>query len=445
MKARSIGNKGSSSLEIIIALAIAALSFSAVIVVLFGNQSALVRAEVAQSSLQSARLALYNSEASSTALTLCKSLQNSGDLSTFSANTTEMGNLGGDCDIDAPSASWQKPQIVSSTTISQGKPTAIDVLNGVVYLAATSSPYFYIVDHGSLVQFVNGFSAGGIINSLDAVELRNFSGVSRTYVFAAMSSTSSQLKVIDVTDVHSPAVVATRTLSSCVTGSFPQGWRVFYYGNSLYLTTRETAGPEFHIFNVADPTNPVEFGSTSCKGFALNDTVNALVVHDQQVGTTTKRFAYLATDESDKELRVLDVTNPGGVVEVLSANVDLPSTQNAESLSLLGNTLYLGRQSSSGPELYAFDISNPLSGVLSTTTQEIGASVMGLRVVGSFAYLFTAKSGQEFQVWDVSHTPFTKLSTFSESQTSLAGADYEDGNVFSTTQATDTLDVISSP
>jgi hypothetical protein len=200
--------------------------------------------------------------------------------------------------------------------------------------------------------------------------------------------------VLDVTDPSNPTLTSQRNLQTTDPyGSYPEGWRVFIYGGRLYLTTRETLGPELHIFDISTPTLPTEIGN----GVELNRTVNELVVRDQKIGNVLKRFLFLASDSDTKELGVFDVTNDT-VNEINS--VDLTGTVDALSLNLLGTNLYLGRAVSVEPELYVFSIVNPNISLPIVGRGETGGNVTGIKVYGKYAYVGVNKTGQEFQIWN---------------------------------------------
>ncbi len=80
----------------------------------------------------------------------------------------------------------------------------------------------------------------------------------------------------------------------------------------------------------------------------------------------------------------------------------MPGTEDASSLYLNGNRLYLGRKSGSGPELFVFDVPSLIAGIgTPRATGEVGADIQTIRGAGSVLYLGTSKSGAEFQVWNV--------------------------------------------
>ncbi|MFZ2621121.1 MAG: hypothetical protein WAX85_01325 [Minisyncoccia bacterium] len=479
-----IKNKGSITMEILLAFTILILCLSAVILVGFGNQKITVDSEINIEALSKAGKVLedaralsrqdypsvtattgtetvnglqYTKTLSINDITQCKKQAMSTitwttegrsqkiELVTYLSDIAGAMTLGGDC-IGEPGPNWNNPKKFASDNMSPGKSTAIDISNRIAYLGSDKNPYFYIADtrsatlgqtSGLFVTFTNNFTTDDTINSLDAV---HNSTTDKNYVFAVLASSTAQLIVIDTTDIYNPTLVAKKRLSACVAGSFPEGWRLYYYKDRIYLTTRYTAGPEFHIFNVSDPTNPVEFsiGSVGCKGLDLGNTVNGMVVAEQKIGGITKRFIYFATDESDKELRVFDITSSINPIEVTTANQDLSGAQNGQSVYIIGNKLFFGRQSTpSGPDLYVYNISDPFSGLPLLGSKDITTGVLQIRVSGKFAFLATPQSNKEFQVWDISDlSNISLIKAYNFGNIVEQGVDYEPDWIYATGQAT---------
>ncbi len=495
MKTKNLKNKnGFSTLEMLMAFAILTLSMSAVIMVIFGNQSVSVDTETSHEAIYKTGKMLEKARAESrqnflslvsntiteisgsvtyinkitiTDLTQCKKQATSTtewsiggfkpqkiELGTLLTDTATALALGGDCINDIPSSNWTSPRRFASNTMNPGRPTALDELNRMVYLGSDRTPFLYIAsttyarlgqNSGLFEVFTNGFDVKHTINSIDAVR---YPSLNRTYVFSAIASSTKQLAVIDVTNPRQPTITYLG-LSSCVTGLAPQGYLVLYYKNTLYLTTQYTAGPEFHIFDVTNPLNPIEYaiGSSSCRGLELGNSVNDMVVQDQIIGGVTKRYMYMATDELDKELRVFDVTNPLSIVEVTSANQNLPGEQNGMSLFSVGYKLYFGRQSTpSGPDFYVYDTSNPNTGLTLLGSVDIGTGVLAIRVAGKFAFIATPRVNREFQVWNIENpSNITNITVYNFGNVVNRGIDYSPDFIYSTGQSTPNFQIIHSP
>lgn len=485
-------------MELLIALGILVFSVSAAIMVVFGAQTIAVDSEiqgngllVAREELERARAKVagdffsigpatstrtvvatkYDQELSVVDISPCAKQVTSTvrwnqdqrslrfDIGSVFADIPGAVAVGGDCAISSPESNWDNPQTFASDNFNPGKPRAVDVLRKIVYMGGDKTPFLFIADarnatlgqsSGLFVTFANGYAATSTINDLDVAAWQDpVSGETKYYVYAAMDSATDQLNVVDVTDIENPTLVAARTLSSCVTGSYPEGWRIAYYRDRVYLTTRETAGPEFHVFDVADPTNPVELGSGGCVGTNLGTTVNGMVVRDQVVSGATARFAYLAVASDTTELRVLDVTDPITIVGsgIATANKNLPGNQDGQSVYAVGNKLYFGRQSApSGPDLYVYDIADPFAGLPQLGAQDIGTGITSMVVANRFAFFGTPKTNQEFQVWNITdHAAITNIAKWNFPNIVENGLDYEPDFVYASSQGNDALRIVYSP
>ena len=487
--------RGVSTIELLIAFAVLTITLTAVITVIFGNQSVAIDTGASMAAIARAGGALederaltgsdflaasttlrtysvdqtsYQENMSITDLNPCEKRAVSAltwdltslrpqraTLSTLLTDMVEVTKLGGDCAPAGPYADWKTPSRYSSDSTIGGKPTALDVLGGIAYMGIDAAPFLAIADtretsegpsSGLMESFTSPPPLTAKINSIDVVRKTESNGTPRIYGFAAMNAIIGQLTVLDLTERNAPQVVNTFSLSPCVKNSFPQGWYVYAYDDSLYMVTRETAGPEFHILNVSNPTSPYEFpiGSASCKGYELTDTVEQMVVRDQIIDGIRKRYAYLVTDESDQEVRVLDVTNPLTISQV--AAIDLPGSQDALSVFVMGMHLYVGRQSTpSGPELYLYQIQFPSPGLSLISTREIGADVLGIRAGDQKVFLATKKQGQEVQVIDSSTpTELKSLSSYNFSNISLQGIEYGPQFIYVIGQGSPNLLMLSS-
>ena len=361
--------------------------------------------------------------------------------------------MGGDCDPTPLAETWAKPRVFSSHNFNPGKPISIDVLNRMVYVTDDKTN-LQIYNSASDVFGSNGnfsitaYSDAGNknLNTVDVAKI----GTKR-YALVTRNDTTNQFQVINVTTPGSYTTSPTKTLGGTVppSGSFPQGWRVFYYDNRAYVTTRETTGFEFHTFDVTTPLSPVEIGS----GLEINGTINDLFVTSIVINSHTYKIAFLVTDRSANEIIVLNVTN---ATPSLLTSIDLPTTNDALSVQVVGNKLYVGRQkTSSGPELFIYNITYGESGTNPTVSlsaigsgAEINSNVAYLRIVGKLAFMAN-NSPDEFSVWDISRptSSFTRIDTSPLNiHNKVFGLDYEAPYVYVGSQANDSLQILySSP
>ncbi len=273
-------------------------------------------------------------------------------LSTMFTSTSTAVALGGDCSLAKPVDGWKGLQLKSQFSLA-ANPTGIDVLNGIAYVTEDAPPYFETVAASGVI---NPCLPGQCNDPLMAIDVARDLATGSTYAYTAASST--QFNIMDVTDPVHPVQIASTTLAG-TSGFVSQGRAIAYYNHKVYITTdQQNAGNVLHIFDVTDPTKPNEVGNASLA--VLNTTVSSISVRTQYVNGIGHRYAYLAVGNNNvKELMVLDVTNPTAVTQ--AAYCTFTGSYQGFVLSLLGNTLYFGRnQAPKGtPDLFAFDATNP--------------------------------------------------------------------------------------
>lgn len=333
-----------------------------------------------------------------------KSRNQNLSLSTFIANPTEAKALGGGCDPFPPSERWDNPSSFGSSDASgaPGTGVAIATINGTRYAVATADP------SSAGKEDVYIFNVTNAANPVTTGKLNTGKGLNRVavggnYAYVAQNDSTNQFQVINLTTPSSPSVVSQMTLPG-VGISFPQGWSIAYYNNKVYIGTRETAGNEFHIYDVSNPAAPVWQGSRE-----INHNVNDIVVTKQTVSGTDKTIAYLATsatNASAPELIALDVTTPSSISQIGSFN---PSgTLYGTSVFVRGNIAYLGRQRATGSnfDFYTVDITTP-SSLVEIGKRRLGlgsnSQVAGIVVQGDIAFVATTDSNKSLSIINVAN------------------------------------------
>lgn len=314
------------------------------------------------------------------------------------AHSAESERLGQDCMYTAL-RSWSA--IETATYDGSEKGSAIDASSGRIVVGSTQPPYLRVLENGLYVNAQNGFTLHARPNAIDAALLPGGAQV----VFAALATSTMQLAAIDFTDAAAPVVLSTTTLRGVDPSGFkPDGWRLMYYDERLYVSTLETAGPELHTFAVDAHGRVAELGD----GVSVNITLNDFVVREEMVGSVRRKYLFAATARDTGEIAVYDVTDPAGVgqaSEVVSLRQNIPGAQDGESIAVVGNHLYLGRASNTGgPELYVFDIADmPNSMTLAGTAEIPSVSVSGVQVVGDLAFLAVTPgvTNRRIDIWDV--------------------------------------------
>jgi hypothetical protein len=300
----------------------------------------------------------------------------------------------------------------------------MDAYNGKLYvttnLSTANQNTFFVFN-------ISNPSNPTIISKIDN-DAANNSGlnavvVDGTYAYAANASSPSVVGQFQMINLATMAVTKSLKASgvSGLTGAQGQGNSIFYKDGYVYLGLKSTGGhgPEFHIFDVHDASNPLEVGSWP-SGSGLGNDINAIYVNGS--------YAYLATPNS-QELIVLNVSNPANITtgSPTRFGYDAAGSGNGKSLDMIGDAIYLGRTNpSSGPEFYILNAADPtampaLNPTPSTIT--IGSSVDALQVrsgldaapdptLHTVAFLLTRTALQAYDTSDLS--PWTPTKNVSE-------------------------------
>lgn len=201
------------------------------------------------------------------------------------------------------------------------------------------------------------------------------------YAFAATNSVTAHVQTIDL-GAADPSVIESYRIDAAPNA---RATAIFFKDGYLYVGTEANPdGPEFFVLPAHNPSDfPAPLSSIE-----LGAGINALYIRNNQ--------AYLATNDSNRELITIDLTDLADPSLLGSYNAPGAAPGQGKSLSVIGDTLYLGRYySSSGPELMVFDISDATpvlrgSQDIGTSGNTIGA--YGTLVRNNFAFLLTGNS-----------------------------------------------------
>ncbi|MBX4192460.1 hypothetical protein KW798_03170, partial [Candidatus Parcubacteria bacterium] len=304
----------------------------------------------------------------------------------------------GTCDPFPPS-SWNHPSSIGSFDVAniEGTDIAVRSYGGITYAFITSTsilptaPDFEVFNVSDLTHPI-------LVAQLDTGPGLNGIALGENFAYAVQNDTHNQLQVINISNPEVPTVVSNITLTGVSSaGSFPQGWRVAYYNKRVYVGTRETAGPEFYIYDVSVPATPMFLGRIE-----LTHTINDIAVSGD--------YAYLATSADYGELTMINITNPASLslppnytdpaINNQKFNaVALPgggaSTEDGSSVYVLGNTVFLGRKRTTTGvkrDFYILDASN-ISAITARGSIRINLAsnteISGLVAQGDRAFLAT--------------------------------------------------------
>ena len=452
MKAQSTGkyNKGFATLEILIAFAVLILSISAVILLVFGNQSIIIDSQTNSEALYKAQKMLEEARAASKFdFNLVNPIPNTADdiytknlavsmvdfftknvtsnitwkvdggrdqtISLYTLITNPDAINGGDTCNSVLGGDWAHPKLLGDVDVGQNNgATDVDVFMGKAYVTTDPSSVpkedFHVIDVGnpnaSPLPILKSINTGP---GLVAVQ------VAGRYAYAANTSINGQLQVINISNASNP-VLATTTKLLNVTGSGTQalGNSIFYADSKVYLGLTKTAtGPEFNIIDVSNPLIPKWKG-----GYSVGHDINAIFVRGI--------FAYIASPDN-RELIVLNISDPAN--PTLVGSLDLTdNSANGKSIAMVGNTLFLGRTIGSSPstkEFQLINITNPINPI-TLNSANVNSTINAITIRDNLAFIITNDSNLGFQIWDLN--TMTLYASKNVQQTSTGGMDCE-GNV----------------
>ncbi len=452
---------GQSTLEILIAFAVIAISLSAIAVVISSSQSLLADTQESNRAVNLARQSIENSIAfakndfgglvssSSTQGEFLKEIivENVDankkkitsrvswstdplriqkiELTTIVTNWQVNQATGGDTSGGGVTGDWKNPTTFGSIDLGPGESaTGLDVINKIIYMSATASdrtkPDFFIINatDGRNPYLVSKIDTGPGLNAVDAVQ---------NYAYVANSDTNAQLQVIDMNNPAAPYVLASFKLPG-VSGSGAMGQSLFFYNNKIYIGTKAASGPEFHVVDVSNPAAPSEFGS-----YEVGADVNDIFVS----GTT----AYLATSDDSKELLILDVSDPAHIAQLGSFNAS--GNDDGKSIYISGAKAYLGRAGGTS-DFIIIDVSNSSSPTQLGIANLGNVSVNGIYVTDYLAFLATSDTNKEFQAWNISTSSAPSLWSSYNFPNVGTGIDYEDNFVYVSVRSNDAFRIITS-
>ena len=322
-----------------------------------------------------------------------------------------------------------------------GHTSGIDVQSKIAFITTTTAGNnkddFYIVD---VTDFQNPAKRGhaDLSDNLQDIDVAgNFAYIAND---ETEGSGQLQVVDVNSLDLPNPvASVSLPGVSGSCPYTCPGGRSIFYFKGKVFIGTHRLVGAakhEFHVYDVAtspcSPSAPCWLGSLK-----IDHNVNDIVVRNQIISGANKTIAYLATSSDAGEIIILDVTNCDQSVCTISQlssfnaknSDDTDSDKNGTTLYVIGNKLFLGRERATGPkerDLFILDITNPalLSAassqncdtapslpVLGCRKLNLNSSsshdilVSGIRVTGNLVFLGTSDPNNPFEAWDISSLP----------------------------------------
>lgn len=179
------------------------------------------------------------------------------------------------------------------------------------------------------------------------------------------------------------------------------GWKVQVQGNYAYVIV-SGGSPDFVIIDISNPASPNQVGSLS-----LSNTPEDIAV--------SGNYAYIASRHNSQELQVVDISNPNSPSVVATEN--LPGSNNALGIDIVGSTVYIARQYTLFDDhFYTIDVSNPLNPQVLDSEYLSGGHNNDVKVIGNYAYVVSDDNSEEVRVIDISNpSSISLVSTYNDS------------------------------
>lgn len=454
---KNLKNSGQSIIEVLVALFIISLSLSSVIAVVFGGQAVSVDTErnseglyKAQKNLEEIRALAKEdfSGVSSTSGTdgdytkdiiveiideYTKKVTSKISWQTDPLRTQEVrlvtllsdpqsaiqsgeGSGGG----GGLSGDWSNPQTLGSADVGSGNQgTDVAVAGGVVYVSTSASskskPDVHVFD-------ISNPSAPAKLSDsdVDAYAVVSLAPAGQ-YLYGASTGVIPDLKVVNVSSSTNINLAAEYNVWTWV-----NALSIFQQNSVVYLGVEKTSyNGEFFVIDASNPIDPFERDV-----FEVNGDVNDIYV--------SNNIAYVANSRDDKEMLLLDVSDPDNVQEL--GFLDISGAADGESVFVMSpERIFLGV----GNNLYIVNASNPGSPYL-VGLIDVGGIVNDIYAVGYLAFLGTSNSNREFQVINISDPENPELHSSLNFPQVATGIDYQNNLVFVSVRSNDALRIITS-
>lgn len=293
-------------------------------------------------------------------------------------------NLGADtCNLDF-SSSWVSPQVIFTVPLPLSYIlTSIEASGDYIYISVDSSVR---TDPDLIIYNISDRLNPRQVSILDTGPgISNLSLAGQT-LYAANTSSTAQLQIINVANKNSPVLMKQLKLPGVI-GSVA-GTTVHFYHQLLFIGTIKNNGPELFVLDVLNPDNIKVISQME-----LDTQVNDMVTYNKSL--------YVATP-NQKQLRAFEITTSSSLIERASFSSSGFQTQDGKSLDILGRHVFLGRtvggfNNPNNHEL--FKLKDDESTLNSIYSKDIAASVRSIFIRDGLIFIGTNYNQAQFQVW----------------------------------------------
>ncbi len=451
MKAESIGNKGQSTLELLVALVVIILTVSSVIVVSFGNQSLSVETELSNLALLKVREDLEDARADArenwvglvsnsqidmqfTRDVIVQNINNyekkvtarvswitdplrpqKVELVTILTDWVTSSDEGGG---GGPIGAWNNPRTAGTIDLGPGNQgTDVAVVEGTVFMTAIASDDkkkdFYSIN-------VTNIDAPSLRSSINTGDGLNSISVMGNYAYVAHNDGDNQLQIINISNPDSVSLAAQVSLQV----NTQEALSVFALDNYAYVGSESSSGKEFQIFDVSNPLSPSFVSSVE-----IGANVNDIYVY--------RNRAYLATSKTTAEVIIFDIAVPSSPQQI--ASFDYGDTPGLSVFANSFNDFYAGI----GNTFTTINSTN-LASLSLIGAYGVSGAVNDLYIREYLAFLATDNSTAEFQALNITNKAVPTLHSSYNFPQLGTGITYRDNVVYMSVRSNDALRIITS-
>ncbi len=196
------------------------------------------------------------------------------------------------------------------------------------------------------------------------------------YAYVTLNSSSTGLAVVDVSEPHTPIIVATLNING-------KGRYVTKDGDYLYIGV-PSSSKGLAIVNVTNPETP-----TLVKSYNLSDYGNQSAV--------SGNYLYIAVDTFINSFRVIDITNKSNPTFVAG----LTFLADSNIVQIDGSYAYVGTTNWLFDNFKIINITTP-SNPIEIGGLQLEDDVLAIKIDGAFAYVGIENSGHSLQVINIS-------------------------------------------
>lgn len=244
----------------------------------------------------------------------------------------------------------------------------------IAYLVTENNPYgaeMYILN---VSDIYNPYQLG----YLDVGDSVSSVIVEGNYAYVSTSDNSGELKVIDVSNKNSPFISATYDLPGN-----ENALDIAINATEIYIIQ----GSKLYSFSISNPGPPVYLDEIS-----VDDNATEIYL--------SENYVYVATQDANKELQIIEVTNPANLSPI--GQYDLPGALKGTDIFVRGTRAFISTQNNgSGAEFFIFEVSDPANPSF-LGSYELNETIHSFSIVGPYALVGTNFLNEELIVLDVS-------------------------------------------